>query len=421
MIPPPSPPPCDPVVSRYRQLFQFVDWSVVPDRDPGRAWPGPKPAPPSAFVKALLIKVLERHRSIPQGRQFLVEHPALAVEIGFRPVYDPVDPSRLDGERIVPSARWLRHHQQHLTPALGAQLLASTIQAAHALEPTLGTVVAIDVTHHYAWVRENNPNQTLTAHFRAARPPRGDPDCRLGAKRRQPTPRQTVTAAFWGYQSGLAASPSPLGDLVLAVAVRPVLAQEVAFFAPLYAQTCATLGHPPQGVTADAAFDAWHVYDPLARTGGLAAIAPNPRGGAPPRTPDGHPRCAAGLGMTPTGQGRHEDGYRIQRYRCPLRGEPAATCPHPRFAQGGCTKRINIEPGGRHRATLDRTSPAYQHLYRQRPCAERLFSRLKALGLEQPCARRLSTVTTILTLGYLALNLLTLAKATAAGGPLAMP
>jgi hypothetical protein len=61
-----------------------------------------------------------------------------------------------------------------------------------------------------------------------------------------------------------------------------------------------------------------------------------------------------------------------------------------RFATGGCAKRRNIEPSG---------------LLRSRPRAERLFSRLKRRGLERVLARRLSTVTTILLLGYLLITL----------------
>jgi len=47
----------DPVVQRYRAFFAHLDWSVVPERDATRAWPGPTPQPTTAYVKVLLIKL----------------------------------------------------------------------------------------------------------------------------------------------------------------------------------------------------------------------------------------------------------------------------------------------------------------------------------------------------------------------------
>lgn len=135
----------------------------------------------------------------------------------------------------------------------------------------------------------------------------------------------------------------------------------------------------------------------------MAAIAPNRRGSVPPRAADGRPLCAKGLAMTPTTQGRHEDGYRIQRYGCPLRG--TAACDHARFARGGGAKRINIEPGGLRRATLDRTTPAYRALYAQRTCVERLYSQAKALELERPIVRTLAAVSRLALLTAVTINL----------------
>jgi len=48
--------------------------------------------------------------------------------------------------------------------------------------PGLGEVVAIDVKHQYAWVRENNLRESIKDRFCKERQPRGDPDCRVGVK-----------------------------------------------------------------------------------------------------------------------------------------------------------------------------------------------------------------------------------------------
>jgi hypothetical protein len=120
--------------------------------------------------------------------------------------------------------------------------------------------------------------------------------------------------------------------------------------------------------------------------------------------------------MTPTTQGRHEDGYRIQRYGCPLRGTET-TCDHARFGRGGCTKRINIEPGGLLRATIDRTDPAYGAVYRQRTSVERLYNQAKTLKLERPIVRTLAAVARLALLTAITINLRLIAR----HGPTAPP
>ncbi len=44
--------------------------------------------------------------------------------------------------------------------------------------PGLGQTVAFDVTHIYAWVKENNPRQYVANRYAKDQQPKGDPDCR---------------------------------------------------------------------------------------------------------------------------------------------------------------------------------------------------------------------------------------------------
>ncbi len=396
----------DPVVQRVRALFAQIDWSALPERDAARPWPGTTPHPRSAYVKALLIKLNEGLRFITTLRRFLVEHPLVTLEIGFRPARAATHPLGFDVHATVPGARWLRHQQLRLDlPALGA-LFRAAVTAVRRAAPDLGQTVAIDVKHIPAWVRENNPKEQIAHRFDPARQPPGDPDCRLGVKARVNRAGAAPGKHFvWGYGSGVATAVDPLqGDVVLAEWTQPFNHQDITWFHPVYDRAVAALGHAPTNVTADAAFDAWHVYQRCAATGGVAAIAPNRRGPVPPRSPEGHPRCERGLAMMPTSTGRHEDGYRIQRYGCPLRAT-GATCDHLHFPQGGCTKRINIESGGLLRATLDRASESSRALYRQRTSAERINSQAVAFGIEQPRVRRLAAVVRLNLLTYLLINL----------------
>jgi hypothetical protein len=417
MIPVLEGPPCplweaardqDPVVRRYRRLFAALEWQRVPERAADRPWPGPPPHPRAAYVKAPLVKLCEHKPFVTELRAFLVEHPLLVLELGVRPVLDPTQPFGFDVERTVPGARGRRHQQQSLDPAALAALLAGTVQALRAEIPDLGTTVAVDVKHLYAWVRENNPKEEVPHRHDPMRQPRGDPDCRLGAKRRTNQGGRVAKESLWGYATGLVSATDPYyGDVVLAELTQPFNHQDVTVYRPLYAQTVATLGHRPTNVAADAAFDAWHVYQRCAERGGLAAIARNRRGPAPPRAAAGQPICGRGRSMVPTTQFTHEDGFRAQRYRCPLlRPERTdASCDHAQFAKGpGCTKYVNLEAGGRMRAELDRRGEPYRAVYRQRTSAERINSQAKALGIERPMVRRAAAVQRLNTLTYLVIN-----------------
>jgi len=404
----------DPVVQRYRTFFALLDWSMVPDRLTTRPWPGRAPHPPAAYVKALLVKLCEHKEYITHLRTFLVEHPLLVLELGFRPVLDSTQPYGFDIERTVPGDRWLRHQQQTVDPALLSGLLRATVQALLAEIPHLGGTVALDVKHIYAWVQENNPKAYVPARYDPARQPAGDADCRLGVKRSTNQTKADGTTTerkeyVWGYGSGVVAATDPrYGDVVLADYTLPFNEVDITYYHPLYAQAVAMLGFHPTNVTADAAFDAWHTYQTCAEHGGVAAIPLNQRGHAPPeRLADGTPLCVQGWPMHPSYQFDHTEGYRAQLFRCPLLFPQVTgqSCAHEQFAKGpGCVKYINIEAGGLMRVLLDRHAAEYQRLYRQRTAAERINSQAKAYGSERPKVRNGQSVRRLNTLIYIVIN-----------------
>jgi hypothetical protein len=411
----------DPVARRYRAFFALLDWSRVPEREGARRWPGRPPHPRTAYIKALLVKLCEQKAYVTDLRRFLVEHPALVLELGFRPVASAA--GGFDVERTVPCARWLRHQQQHLDHAALRAILAGTVSALQREIPGLGTTVAIDVKHIYAWVRENNPKAYVRQRHDPARRPRGDPDCRLGVKRstnqEHADGRTTLHKEYvWGYGTGLASATDPrYGDVVLAEWTQPFNEQDVTYFHPVHQQATAALGRAPTNVAADAAFDAWHVYQACFETGGTAAIPLNLRGQAPPdRDADGQPRCARGLTMVPRYTFDHEDGYRVQRFGCPLRfpTPTGQSCDDPHFRSGkGCVTGITLEPGGLMRATLDRRTDDYKALYRQRTSSERINSQATALGIERPKVRNAHSLHRLNTLTYIVINARALHRARA--------
>ena len=117
--------------------------------------------------------------------------------------------------------------------------------------------------------------------------------------------------------------------------------------------------------------------------------------------------------MAPRSPFIHEDGYRAQRFGCPLRfpAPTSQTCDDPRFRSGGCLVRINTEPGGMLRATTDRDADDYHAIYRQRTSAERINSQATALGIERPKVRNAHSVARLNTLTYILINARALRRA----------
>ena len=412
----------DPVVAAYRALFCLVDWSLVEQWQAQRSSRGRPAHPESAYLKAFLIRITEGLSYTTELRDFLRMHPLLVIELGFHLVLDPSAPYGFDVERTLPCRYWLGEHLRQLDRALLQALLAATVSALQEEIPGLGEVVAFDVKHIYAWVKENNTRVYVKDRYDKEQRLAGDPDCRLGVKRSTNQEQadgstEEQKELLWGYGSGVAAATvAGYGDVVLAEYTQPFNEGDVTYFRPLYQQAVVALQQFPTHITADAAFDAWYVYQCAARHGGIGAVPLNQHRHAAPvaREADGTPRCEQGLLMHPTYQFDHTYGYRAQRFRCPLLfpDKTGATCTHAQFSKGkGCVKDVNWELGGIQRVTLDRDSPLYHTLYTQRTCCERINSQAQALGIERPKVRNGRSVANLNTLIYLIINVRALQRA----------
>src|SRR6266699_716714 len=314
----------DALVQRYRALFALLDWTPLEAPEPATG-PGRPAHPKSAFAKAFVVRECEKKASMPALRAFLREHPLLVLELGFRPTLDVQQPYGFDVERTLPTVRWLNEQLRTFDLPLLADLFAQTVQALLQEIPGLGEVVSFDVTHIYANVKENNLRQYVKERYNPDLQPTGDPDYRLGLKRstnqEQADGSTTEKKEYlWGYGLGLASAYIPdYGDVVLAQFTQPFNENDITSFVPLYIQTVAHLGFFPTYLAADAAFDAWYVYQTTAFRGGMAAIPLNSHGHPESqRAPDGVPLCPIELRMHPTYQFSHTYGYRAQRFRCPL-------------------------------------------------------------------------------------------------------
>jgi hypothetical protein len=407
----------------------------IPERDETRPWPGSPPHPERAYVQALVVKVKEKFRYTTELRRFLVKHPALVLCLGFRPKVDPTKKYGLDVERTVPGARHLRRKLQTLENVALQTVLDGTVQDLKVEIPDLGASVAMDTKHIYAWVKENNPRQFVKERYNPERRPSGDPDCKLGVKESHNTghapesdqnlpvaeaaaqkPTQTEHREYvWGYSTGISVGRHPVfGEFVLAEHTQTRNEADISYYFPLIGQTRKRLaGNQVLRFSADAAYDAWYVYEDIHQGGGKAYVPFNNRGFAyPVFGPNGHPVCPDGREMIGAYQYLdHTRGYHAQVERCPiLFGGPALageTCriQHQQLVKGvGCIKYRNLELGARLRVELDRQSAEYDKAYDDRTAAERINSQAKELGIERPALRRMSGVRNWNTLIYIVIN-----------------
>jgi hypothetical protein len=425
-----------PTTMRCLELLGPLDWANFPERNLQRNW-GQTTIPYRALVAAELVKLNEGLPSFGKLQQFLEEHSGFIWLLGFPLHPAPNHPLGFNALASLPTHRHLTRMLRHLPNAALQYLLANSVRLILAELAAKGALpvecVSLDTKHILAWVKENNPKTYVTERFNKNKQPAGDPDCRLGCKRRhnqvvtpahQAVPATTVQVGeyYWGYGSGVVVTKVPeWGEFVLAELTQPFDQGDVTYFFPLMHQVEARLGKKPRFGTFDAAFDAWYVYAYFYREndprGGFAAVPFSEKGGYKANgrqfTPDGLPICAAGLAMPrkftytdrTTSLIEHERG----KYVCPLLfpSQTAKTCPvhHKNWKKGGCTATMPTSIGARLRYTLDRDHDVYKQLYRQRSAVERINSQAVNLGIERPHLRNQQAIANQNTLIYLLINL----------------
>lgn len=433
-----------PVAQRYLQLLGPLPWDDFPERDTHLNGYD-QPMPYTAFAAACLVKLDQHLVSMGHLRQYLVEHPPLLWLLGFPLVTEANFPWGFNPAASLPTQRHFTRMLRKIPNPFLQTLLDSTVTLIQSeladLGLPLGECMAMDTKHILAWVKQNNPKAYLKPRERydKTKQPAGDPDCRLGCKRRHnqrasskeppptppdnPLPANTISVGeyYWGYASGVVATKIPAwGEVVLAELTQPFDQPDVSYFYPLMVAAERRLGFRPKFAALDAAFDAFYIYEYFHSDDhdGFAAIPFSDRGRYQ-RTFDaqGLPLCQAGLAMSlkytfqaKTSLFEHQRG----RYVCPL-GFPTQTgqsCPinHKLSAKGGCTTTMATSIGARLRYQLDRESEVYKQLYHQRTANERINSQAVELGIERPKIRNGQAIANINTLIYVLINLRTLQR-----------
>jgi len=428
------------VALKYLRLLGPLDWDRFPDRPDQRFSLDCPPLPYAPLVAAYLVKIDQHLPYLADLREYLVQHPALVWVLGFPLVKSSAFSWGFDVEASLPTHRHLSRMLRYLPNASLQFLLDETVRLLridlHDEAPDFGDCISLDTKHLIAWVKQNNPKAYLEGRrYDKTQQPPGDPDCRLGCKRKRnqapaqpaveswPTPTTNPVPAkhleigeyYWGYGSGIVATKvADWGEFVLAELTQPFDHSDVSYFHPLMAAVERRLDHPPRFGAFDAAFDAFYIYEYFANAGGFAAVPLTDRGRQGKRTfsEEGLPLCQAGLPMPLryTFQCRttlipHERG----RYVCPLRfSQPTGeVCPinHKNWAKKGCVTTLATSSGARIRYQIDRDSQRYKQVYKQRTATERVNSQAVAFGIERPKLRNGVSIANHNTLTYVLINL----------------
>jgi hypothetical protein len=425
----------------YLRLLGPLNWRGFPDRPDQRFYPDCPPLSYASFVAAYLIKIDQGIGSLGGLRQYLVDHPALTWILGFPLVSSSAFSWGFNADASLPNHRHLCRLLQSIPNTTLQFLLGDTIRllrdALDDVAPDLGDCVAVDTKNVIAWVQENNPKAYVQDRYDKTKQPKGDPDCRLGCKRKTnqvkghvvqgveslPTPTTNPVPAkhlaigeyYWGYGSGVVATKVPgWGEIVLAELTQPFDCGDVSYFTPLMAQVERRLGRRPRFGALDAAYDAFYIYEYFDEAGGFAAVPFVDKGGRGKRDFDenGAPLCAAGLPMALryTFESRKAlIPHQENRYACPLRHPElrAESCPieHKNWAKGGCTTTMAASKGARLRHLIDRESEQYKEVYKQRTAVERINSQAVNLGIERPKLRNGLSIANHNTLIYVLINL----------------
>ena len=215
-----------PTIMRCFELLAPLDWGHFPERNLQRNW-GQFTTPYAALAAAELIRLNETLPSMKCLRRFLIEQPGFIWLLGFPVQREATTPLGFNPLASLPTQRHFTHLLRQLPNAALQFLLADSVRLIlmelQARQAPRVDCVSLDTKHIIAWVKENNPKAYVSDRYNKANQPPGDPDCRLGCKRRHnrtappttptrnPVPAKLVSAGeyYWGYGSGVVVAKVP--------------------------------------------------------------------------------------------------------------------------------------------------------------------------------------------------------------------
>ena len=383
---------------RWQTLFQYLPRWPEPAATTGR-----KPVSRDALMRGCIYQRLTRRRFIRDVCTALKESPPLMAALGFDPYSRPPGVERFSAFlRDTPHACF-----EQIRIELTRRLLDSgVLNSSH---------VGFDSCPIASWVKENNFKTSLRRkRFDKSTPPKADPDARIGVRIHYPSTGKSSIEYFWGYRNHVLSdlqSELPLWEIT-----EPNSVGEPSVAIPLLDSAQSALELQYESVAADAEYDSEailrHIVNELNARPFIARNArsvPNTSGF---RIDKQHVLCPGDLRMYRRGR-MTVKGVTYIQYQCPFyfgKRPDLLMCPvdHPKFSsQKGCNYLQRLTPSIRD--TIPYGTDVFKEHYNRRTAAERIFSRLLAVTIQEPSVRGLNSVRNHATLSHIAVLLVALA------------
>jgi hypothetical protein len=174
-----------PVSMNYLEMLGDLPWKDFPHLCGSR---GPEPMNRAAFVAAFLIKVDQGYKYMSELRKYLCQHPALVWLLGFPVVVSATEAHGFDVEKTLVCQRQFSRVLKKLARSQLEFMLEGSVKLLKESLPkalAFGEAVSLDTKHILAWVKENNPKAYVTERYAKTKQLKGDPDCKLGCKKKQ--------------------------------------------------------------------------------------------------------------------------------------------------------------------------------------------------------------------------------------------
>ena len=191
----------DKPLRRYELFFSILDFNLL---EKGASI-GRKPVSRTAILRALIFKNLRSITNLSDLSAELYERPALASILGFVP-----------GDKPVPVERF-SSYLKNIDNSMLQEIRVSLVKKLIELKVVKGKYLSVDSCPIKANVKENNLKTNVRSRFVKSRPPKNDPDCRIGVF---PTfaSGKAKMEFYWGYHNHIVndtQSEMPLCEVTL--------------------------------------------------------------------------------------------------------------------------------------------------------------------------------------------------------------
>lgn len=384
-------------LQRYTSLFSQIN--TQPLRDSVSIIGRPPLSPPS-LLRALIYKNIRCFPSLTELVIELRENSSIAQRCGFD--------LRFNLPSVERFSTFLRDTPNYLLQAIRNNLVFQLVE----LKEISGKYLATDSCPIKANVKENNLKTVVKDRFDKTKHPKGDKESRLGVIVTFPNPGKKKIEYFWGYRHHIICDA--FSELPIAEITKPANVSEISLFIP-QCRTLQQMFHfPINAVAADSLLDSTAIIEFIVKElKAKPVIAKNPRASNKTNitlSSKGVPICIAGFEMLSRGKFKDKKQNRIRhKFICPITGSKKFAkehpyCPwlHPKFINdNGCITYLRVDVDESIRRTIDYGSQEFKKIYNLRTGAERIFSRLLALSMQESTVKGLNATANVCTIAHI--------------------